>query len=156
MIPLKKRLSLLRSDYRAGLSSDSYLKINIILAGVVVLVMAYSGIFSPDRSNYPVVCMHEKILGIKCFSCGLSHSFSLIVRGRINEAYSWNVYSMQVFLFFLLQLIMRVVFSLIYVSRIENRKQLILYDAAGSAIIFIITFYPFLRQIFLEFLYSLK
>jgi hypothetical protein len=156
MTALKKRLSLLRSDYRAGLRSDSYLKINIILAGVVVLVMAYSGIFSPDTNNYPVVCMHEKILGIKCFSCGLSHSFSLIVRGRIAEAYRWNVYGMQVFLFFLLQLIMRIVFYLLYITRTENRKQLILYDIAGSFVLFLLAFYPFFRQILLEFFYSLK
>jgi hypothetical protein len=156
MTPLKKRLSLLRSDYLAGLRSDSYLKINIILAGVVVLVMAYSGIFSPDRNNYPVVCIHEKITGMKCFSCGLSHSFSLIVRGRINEAYSWNIYGMQVFLFFLLQLVMRIVFSIFYVSRTENRKQLILYDIAGSIIIFLVAFYPFFRQLVLELIYSLK
>jgi hypothetical protein len=156
MTRLKKRLSLLRSDLGALLRTDSYLKINIILAGVVVIVMAYSGIFSPDTNNYPVVCIHEKILGIKCFSCGLSHSFSLIVRGRIAEAYTWNVYGMQVFLFFLLQLIMRVLFSLIYFTRTENRKQLIIYDAAGSIVIFLIAFYPFFRQILMEFLYSLK
>jgi Protein of unknown function (DUF2752) len=156
MTPLKKRLSLLRSDYRAGLRSDSYLKINIILAGVIVLVMAYSGIFSPDRNNYPVVCIHEKITGMKCFSCGLSHSFSLIVRGRITEAYRWNSYGMQVFLFFLLQLVMRIVFSLFYVTHAENRKQLILYDITGSIIIFLVAFYPFFRQLVLELIYSLK
>jgi hypothetical protein len=156
MIPLKKRLSLLRSDYRAGLPSDSYLKINIIFAGVVVLVMAYSGIFSPDRNNYPVVCIHEKITGMKCFSCGLSHSFSLIVRGRITEACQWNIYGMQVFLFFLLQLVMRIVFSLLYITRTENRKQLILYDIAGSTVIFLLAFYPFFRQLVLELIYSLK
>ncbi len=156
MTPLRKRLSLSKSELWALLRSDSYLKINIILAGVVLIVMAYSGIFSPDRNNYPVVCMHEKILGIKCFSCGLSHSFSLIVRGRIAEAYRWNIYGMQVFLFFLLQLIMRVVFSLIYITRTEYRRQLIFYDVAGSIVIFLISFFPFFRQIVLEFLYSLK
>jgi hypothetical protein len=155
MTLLKKRSSLL-SEYRAGLPSDSYLKINIILAGVVVLIIAYSGIFSPDTNNYPVVCMHEKILGIKCFSCGLSHSFSLIVRGRITEAYTWNVYGMQVFLFFFLQLVMRIVFSLLYVSRTETRKQLILYDVITSIAIFLVAFYPFFRQLILELAYSLK
>jgi hypothetical protein len=118
--------------------------------------MAYSGIFSPDRDNYPVVCIHEKITGMKCFSCGLSHSFSLIVRGRITEAIRWNIYGIQVFLFFLLQLVMRIVFSLLYVTATENRKQLILYDIAGSILIFLVAFYPFFRQLVLQLIFTLK
>ncbi|MGD0583428.1 MAG: DUF2752 domain-containing protein [Bacteroidales bacterium] len=155
MTPLKKRTSLL-SEYWSVLHSDPYLKINVIFAGVVVLVMAYSGIFSPDRNNYPVVCIHEKITGMKCFSCGLSHSFSLIVRGRISEAYRWNAYGMQVFLFFLLQLVMRIAFSAFYITGKNYRKQLILYDITGSIIIFLLAFYPFFRQLVLELIHSLR
>ena len=116
--------------------------------------MAYSGFFSPEKDNYPVVCIHEKITGLKCFSCGLSHSFSLIVRGRFDEAYRWNVYGMQVFLFFLLQFVMRLVFSMFYVNAGSTRRQLILYDIAGSVLLFMIAFYPFFRQIILELIYS--
>jgi hypothetical protein len=139
-------------EFRLG----SYLKINIMLAGVVLLIMAYSGIFSPDRNNYPVVCIHEKITGMKCFSCGLSHSFSLIVRGRIKEAGEWNTYGMQVFLFFFLQLIMRAAFSVRYVRMKELRSRLILLDIAGSVLLFALAFYPFFRQLVLEFIYSLN
>ena len=149
MTHLKKLKSLL-SKYLYELHTDSYLKINLILAGVVVLVIAYSGIFSPDRNNYPVVCIHEKITGMKCFSCGLSHSFSLIIRGRISEAYAWNVYGMQVFIFFLMQLILRITFSFFYIKRRDGRKQLINYDTAGSIIIFLVAFWPFFRQLFIE------
>ena len=142
------------SDFRTEFHSGSYLKINLILAGVVVIIMAYSGFFSPEKDNYPVVCIHEKITGLKCFSCGLSHSFSLIVRGRFDEAFRWNVYGMQVFLFFLLQLVMRLVFSMFYVNAGSTRRQLILYDIAGSVLLFMIAFYPFFRQIILELIYS--
>jgi len=144
MTPLKKLNSFFK-EYRSELGSEPYLKINLILAGVIVLVLAYSGIFSPDRNNYPVVCIHEKITGMKCFSCGLSHSFSLIVRGRIDEAYKWNVYGIQVFLFFFLQLILRVSFSIFFINDKKNRQQLILFDVIGSIIIFLLVFYPFLR-----------
>ena len=115
-----------------------------------MLVFAYSGIFSPDRDNYPIVCIHEKITGEPCFSCGLSHSFSLIIRGRLEEAYQWNAYGMRVFLFFLAQLAMSIIFSVNYICDKSHRKELILYDAAGSALIFLIAFYPFFRQLILS------
>ena len=106
--------------------------------------MLYSGIFSPDTNNYPVVCIHEKLTGQPCVSCGLSHSISLIIRGRINEAWRWNHYGMRVFIFFAGQLLMRILFSFIYLRHIEIRKQLILMDIAGSSALFLVTFLPFI------------
>lgn len=140
------------SEFFNGIRNEPYLKINIILAGVILLVLAYSGIFSPYRNNYPVTCIHEKITGLPCASCGLSHSFSLIVRGRIQEAYQWNIYGMRVFLFFVSQLLMRVTFSICYLRNAGNRKWLIYYDIAGSTLIFAISFYPFIRQLIISML----
>ena len=127
---------------------EPYLVINILFTGVILLVMAYSGIFSPDRNNYPVTCIHEKLTGLPCVSCGLSHSFSLIVRGRIDEAYQWNVYGMRIFLFFAAQLILRIAFSIFYIKYPDTRKQLILVDCVGSGIIFLVAFWPFILNIF--------
>jgi hypothetical protein len=129
------------------LSNEPYLVINIIFAGVILLVIAYSGIFSPDKDNFPVTCIHEKITGLPCVSCGLSHSFSLIVRGRIHEAYQWNMYGMRVFLFFALQLILRVAFSVFYLKYPDTRKELIITDCIGSGIILLVAFWPFLVSI---------
>jgi hypothetical protein len=126
---------------------DPYLIINIFFAGVILLIIAYSGFFSPDKNNYPVICLHEKLTGEPCFSCGLSHSFSLIVRGRIDEAYQWNIYGMRVFIFFVSQLILRVVFPIFYLRYPETRKQLIVIDCIGSGIIFLISFWPFIASI---------
>jgi len=126
---------------------EPYLLLNLIFAGVVILIVAYSGIFSPDRNDYPVVCIHQKITGEPCFSCGLSHSFSLIVRGRIHEAYQWNIFGMRVFLFFILQLALRIGFSLYYIKFTDTGKQLIILDSIGSGIIFLITFWPFMENI---------
>jgi hypothetical protein len=125
-----------------------YLIINIFLAGVIVLIFAYSGFFSPDKDNYPVICVHERITGMPCPSCGLSHSFSLILRGRIGEAYEWNIYGMRIFLFFASQLLLRIVFSKIYICNPPLRKQLILFDIIGSSVLFLLTFIPFLVYIF--------
>lgn len=130
---------------RAG--NEPYLIINAVFAGVILLIFAYSGIFSPDKNNYPIICIHEKLNGESCFSCGLSHSFSLIIRGRIDEAFELNVYGMRVFLFFVLQLVMRVFFSLFYLKNQETRNQLIILDIAGSALIFAISFWAFIVNI---------
>lgn len=130
------------------LKNEPYLLINIVFAGVILLIMAYSGIFSPEKNNYPVACIHEKITGQPCVSCGLSHSFSLILRGRIDEAYQWNRYGMRVFIFLAGQFFLRIIFSLLYLKYLSSRKQLIMFDIIGSSILFIVTFIPFVIYIF--------
>ena len=147
MTPSIKRSNFL-SPFRAGFRNEPYLIINIILTGVVFLVFAYSGFFSPVKDNYPVVCIHEKLTGEPCVSCGLSHSFSLILRGRISEAYDWNVYGLRVFIFFAGQLFMRIVFSVFYIKYPRSGKYLIVYDSVVSAMFFIVSFLPFIEWIF--------
>jgi hypothetical protein len=133
---------------KAGLRNEPYLIINIFFAGVILLIFAYSGFFSPEKDNYPVTFIHEMETGKPCVSCGLSHSFSLIVRGRIEEAYQWNRYGMRIFLFFVAQLVLRVFFSIFYLKYRETRKQLIIVDSIGSGIIFLVAFWPFIESIF--------
>lgn len=131
------------------IAGEPYLKVNFILAGVIFMIFIYSGIFSPDRNNYPVVCIHEKLTGRPCESCGLSHSFSLIVRGRISEAHIWNENGLRVFIFFAGQLLMRIFFSLFYIKNPGNRRELIIYDSAVSFMLFLVCFLPLIKSIFL-------
>jgi len=131
----------------SGIRNEPYLLINIFFAGIILLIFAYSAFFSPDKDNYPVTCIHEKLTGETCVSCGLSHSFSLIVRGRIDEAYHWNIYGMRVFLFFASQLLMRVIFSIFFLGNTGTRTQLIITDSIGSGLIFLIAFWPYLSKI---------
>lgn len=126
---------------------DTYITLNLFFAGVILLVIAYSGIFSPDKNNYPVVCIHEKLTGQPCVSCGLSHSFSLIVRGRFSEARLWNPYGISVFMFFAIQLVMRVLLSFLYIKSESVRKQLIIFDSIASGIMLLVAFWPHLRWI---------
>ena len=128
--------------------NEPYLFINIFFAGVILLIFIYSGIFSPEKNNYPVTCIHEQVTGQKCISCGLSHSFSLLVRGRFHEALSWNSYSIYIFLFFLSQFVLRIVFSILYIRYPETRKQLVIFDCIGSGLIFLLAFWPFILNIF--------
>ena len=129
------------------LRGEPYLIFNIIFAGIIFLIIAYSGIFSPEKDNYPVTCIHEILTGDPCISCGLSHSFSLIVRGRIEEAYQWSIYGMRVFLFLASQIILRVVFSIFFLKSPDTGKQLIIMDIIGSVVIFLIAFLPFIGSI---------
>jgi hypothetical protein len=146
MILYRRKSSQIQNP-KVRLKNEPYLIINIFFAGVILLIIAYSGIFSPEKDNYPVICLHEKLTGEPCFSCGLSHSFSLIVRGRIDEAYQWNKYGMRVFLFFASQLILRVLFSIFYLKYQQTRQQLIIFDCIGSGLIFLISFWPFIANI---------
>lgn len=130
--------------------NEPYLIINLIFAGVILLIVIYSGVFSPDKNDYPIICIHEKLTGEPCFSCGLSHSFSLIVRGRIDEAYRWNIYGVRVFLFFAGQFFLRIFYSVFYLKYPGNRKQLIITDCIGSGIFFLIAFWPFIRNLILN------
>jgi len=144
MIPHKSK-NRININSQMRLRNEPYLFINLVLGIVITLILAYSFIFSPDKDNYPVVCIHEKITGQPCISCGLSHSFSLILRGQFTEASEWNVYGMRIFIFFVSQLILRIVFSMYYIRFPLNRKWLIITDSAGSGLMFLITFWPFLR-----------
>ena len=144
---LYRRKSNSRQSQKVGLKNEPYLFINLFFGGVITLVIAYSGIFSPENNNYPVTCIHQELTGEPCVSCGLSHSFSLIVRGKIDEAYQWNIYGIRVFLFFVSQLLLRVVFSIYYIRNSNSRKQLIIFDCIGSGLLFLISFWPFLVNI---------
>jgi len=144
---LYKRKSSAGQISKVRVRNEPYLIINIFFAVLILLIIAYSGIFSPEKNNYPVTCLHEKVTGEPCFSCGLSHSFSLIVRGRLQEAYQWNIYGMRVFLFFISQLTLRVTFSIYYLKYIDTRDRLIIFDCIGTSLIFLISFWPFLESI---------
>jgi hypothetical protein len=151
---LSERKNKDESDLKVRPRKEPYRIINMIFAGVILLIFAYSGIFSPVKDNYPVICIHEKLTGIPCVSCGLSHSFSLIVRGKIAEAYQWNHYGMRIFLFFAAQLILRVAFSLFYKRYSDTRKQLIIVDCVGSGVMFLFAFWPFIVSLFSGSLHS--
>ena len=134
-------------NIKTGFRKEPYLIINIFFTGVILLIFAYSGFFSPEKNNYPVVCIHEKLTGQPCVSCGLSHSFSLIVRGRVEEAYQWNHYGLRIFLFFAAQLLLRITFSIFYIKYHDVRRKLIIVDCIGSGIIFLAAFWPFIASI---------
>jgi hypothetical protein len=147
MILLTQQISQ-QPENKARLWDETYLLVNVFLAGIIFFIFLYSGIFSPVKDNYPVVCIHEKITGEPCPSCGLSHSLSLILRGRFEEAYNWNQNGIAVFIFFIAQLCLRIFFSRYYINYPGTRQQLIVTDAIGSSVMFLLAFSPFIIAIF--------
>ena len=129
------------------IKGEPYHVINMFFIAAILLVFAYSGIFSPDKNNYPVVCLHEKITGQPCFSCGLSHSFSLILQGKISEATQWNPHGFRVFLFFIVQFVFRINFLRLSIKHPDIRKPLIIYDSFASLLVFLISFWTFIANI---------
>ena len=135
--------------FRPGQSGNQYLLLNLIFAGVILLIMGYSLFYSPDEERYPVTCVHEKLTGEPCPSCGLSHAFSLIVRGRIDEALEWNSHSVRVFLFFAVQLLMRAGLAAAALKPVKKLRQVAVADAVVSSVMALTAFWPFLRLTFL-------
>ena len=131
-------------------SVKPYFILNLILAGVILLIMGYSLFYSPDENRYPVPCVHEKLTGEPCPSCGLSHAFSLIVRGRLGEAQEWNSYSMRVFVFFAMQLLMRITLAMVTLKGDIDLRRIAVTDAAVSSVMTMAAFYPFLRMLWIS------
>ena len=115
-------------------ASGSYQLINYIIAGIIVSIFIYSGIFSPVTNKYPVSCVHEQLTGMSCPSCGMSHSFSYIIRGDFKEAVAWNEYGPRVFLFFLFQLFLRISNIIILKRKPNIIRQLTSFDIGLSII----------------------
>lgn len=126
----------------------SYLIINLVFASVLLGIIAYSAIFSPEKNSYPVQCVHVSITGDPCPSCGLSHSLSYIVRGDLESAQIWNIYGLRVFLFFVIQLIMRISLSLAIVRSKASSRQLLRFDILITIISFILGFSQFIEYNF--------
>lgn len=122
---------------------NSYLLINGIFAGIIILMFIYSGFFSPDKNNYPVKCIHEQLTGKECPSCGLSRSFSFIIRGDLKSAAEFNEYGLRIFIFFVFQLVMRFSNIVFLMRRPAKMSNLILFDCTLAIATFLLAFGPF-------------
>lgn len=130
------------------IKEEPYIAVNLLLALIIAGVLVYSLVFSPDEGDYPVACVYELLTGEPCVSCGLSHSFSLILRGRFEEALDWNSHGIRLFIFFSGQLPMRVLFSFLYFFLADKRRSLVITDIALSLFFALYSFWPFLVYIY--------
>ncbi len=116
---------------------EPYITINIIFAVVLVSILTYFGIFSCTDA-YPVGAFTSRPLS----STGLQRALSEWVRFRPQSAMQFNPYSLGIFVFFVVQLIARILFSIIYLIKPDARRGLILTDAIVSILLFLCAFLP--------------
>jgi len=129
-------------------SENTCLLINIVLAGIIVFIFIYSALFSPSGADYPVKCIHEQLTGEPCPSCGLSRSFSYIIRGDIEAALMLNPYGLRVFLFFLFHLVMRISNIIFIIRKPQYTRELVLADSGLAIITFLLAFGQFFAWYF--------
>lgn len=138
---MKSFLKRLKSDLGRG---QPYLLINLLLGVIILPVFVYPAVFSPGEGQHPIPCVYTSLTGETCSSCGLSRGFSHIVRGQFSDAAEANKHSLRLFIFFKLQLIMRVTFSSLYIKNILYKKKIIGADIGISAVLFLAAFLPLL------------
>jgi hypothetical protein len=113
--------------------------------------MAYSAVYSPVKQNYPLPS-GSLFFGCKLVpSTGLSRSFSAIVRFQFQEARKYNPNGIRVFLFFLLQLLMRVT-GLFLIRRLPDKSVPALFasDAVLSILFFVVSCWPFILSFYIN------
>jgi hypothetical protein len=136
--------------------SYPYRLLNRIFLSVLILILAYSALFSPERNNHPIPSGSRFFSSATVPSTGLSRSFSAIMRFRFHDAHRFNPHGIRLFLFFFMQLFMRIG-ALWLASRLPERSLKALYyaDALLSATLFIACFWPFLAAFGSAAMYSL-
>ena len=125
---------------KTNIIKHNYLIINLIFIVIILLIFSYSIIFSKQNDNYPIECIHKQITGKICATCGLSHSFSEIVRGNFKEAKTLNENGIYIFAFFFIQLITRLLVSAILILNFSTINYLIVSDSIFSFLLFLLCF----------------
>jgi hypothetical protein len=122
---------------RAFFSETPYAQINSYLAGIVVLVFIYSGIFPPTGTSHPIHSLYTDPVA----STGLSRAFSSITRGNLTLAQNFNPFALRIFLFFLIQLFLRLIFNFILLRQYLSKKLLLFADVLLSVLLFLWAFF---------------
>ncbi|MFO7998997.1 MAG: DUF2752 domain-containing protein [Bacteroidales bacterium] len=120
-----------------------YHTLNLALVLVMLTGFLYVALFIPGEARVFIPCVHSQVTGEPCPSCGLTRAFSFMVQGEFNAAREANPAAIPVFLFFILQLLLRSGTSLfLYTKRIKARP-LAVADACLSGLLFLCAILPF-------------
>jgi hypothetical protein len=119
----------------------SYIQINFIFAGIIACIMLYSGIFSPENANHPLPCFISLFTGHTCPGCGLSRSFSAMIRGQFTSAAGYNLNGPKIFSFFFIQFFLRLFINLLLRKRVSVPFWIGIADIAISLLLFFWAFW---------------
>jgi hypothetical protein len=143
-------LQTVQKNHRTKLEQDTktYKTINWILAGVIGSIFLYSGFFAYTGFTHPLPSAYELLTGKESISTGLSRSFSAIMKLHLNEARQLNPHGISLFVYFLVQLFLRLFFIQQSTNRIYPLRQVITLDIILSAGWTILHFRPFIEDYF--------
>ncbi|MBF7090260.1 DUF2752 domain-containing protein [Flavobacterium sp. ALJ2] len=116
---------------------DSYKKINLIFIILIMFIFFYS--YLSAFLNFGVRSSCEGMPISYCKSRGLTRAFFQILNFNFKQAIIYNTYSLKIFLFFLIQLVARLVINKII--NFSNFKLLLTFDIICSSIFFVFSFY---------------
>ncbi|MEA1896384.1 MAG: hypothetical protein U9N53_01825 [Bacteroidota bacterium] len=120
-----------------AIRTRAYLIFNVSFVGIILFIFLYSGIFSAKKDNHPIPSYYEVLSGKTSPTSGLSRSFSEVLRGNFQEARKWNINGIPLFLFFLVQLFMRVLISWLLFKTSVKIIYLVLTDSIISVLLFL-------------------
>jgi hypothetical protein len=128
-------------------STDPYRFICLVFAIIILIIFGYSLVFG-SGINYPIPSGSDILNADQAISKGLSRGFSAIVRFHFDDARAINPYSIQIFLFFFIQLLMRLAAYFLSAFLLgKKRRALIIFDVILSLVLFIGCFMPFIRAV---------
>jgi hypothetical protein len=132
---------MMTKDKYGFIHKEPYHIINLCFAGIIIMIFIYSGIFSAEKENHPIKSACKTITGEPCKTTGLSRSFSEIVRFKFKSAKSYNEFGIKIFLFFLIQLVLRLITSLLLYYKIIKQKRLVFFDSIISIGLYLYCFW---------------
>ena len=116
---------------------DSYKKINVIFILLITFIFFYCFLAPYFSIGIPSSC--EGMPLIYCKSRGLTRAFSQIIRFNFQEAIAFNPYSLKIFLFFIIQLFLRIFINI--KVNLQRFKTILFLDIFGSILFFLFSFY---------------
>jgi len=128
---------------------STYGILNLVIGLIPLAIILYSFLYTPDKQYRPIPSGSLLFSENPVISTGLSRSFSAAVRLDFEAAINYNPYGIRIFLFFIIQLFMRMA-GWILCHRVSDKTLafLIPADILLSISMFLVSFWPFLIAIF--------
>ncbi|NOU62150.1 DUF2752 domain-containing protein [Marinifilum sp. JC070] len=120
----------------------TYRIINLIFAIIILLIFLYSALYSHKEVNHPIPSVFSEITGSESPSTGLSRAFSALMQCDVKSARELNSYALQIFLFFVFQLVFRTFNFFLTKTNFSWINTYILADITLSILFFLLAFRP--------------
>ena len=124
------------------ITASNYRIINLIFAFLITGIFVYSAVFSYKEVNHPIPSLYSQFTGADSPSTGLSRSFSALMHCDVKSALKLNPYSLQIFLFFVFQLVFRILTFFLIKKPISWINVYILSDITLTILSFLLVFRP--------------